>query len=167
MTEHPSTDGRPGAEHAPIVRLTAVDEQILDLLRADGRMPNSAVAQAVGIAPSTCLARVRALRERGVIRGFHADVDPAATGRTIQALIAVRLHADARGRMTAFVDRVCALPEVLDVYFLGGEDDYLLHVAAGSASALRDLVVDHLSAHAEVSHTNTSLIFDHIRPRRP
>ena len=70
----------------------------------------------------------------GVIRGFHADIDPAALGRPLQAMIAVRLQAAARSRMMAFTDRIQKRPEVLDIYFLAGADDFLLHVAAADAA---------------------------------
>src|SRR3954468_24530643 len=112
--------------HAP---LDPVDTKLLRILAEDARIPNNALAERVGIAPSTCLTRVRALRERGVIRGFHADVDPAATGRPLQAMVSVRLQAAARRRMREFEEFVTSLPEVRDCFFLAGVDDYLLHVA--------------------------------------
>src|SRR5713226_5342543 len=61
--------------------LDDIDRRIVHELARDARLPNNALADRVGIAPSTCLGRVRALRDRGVIRGYHADVDPAALGR--------------------------------------------------------------------------------------
>ncbi|WP_242623301.1 Lrp/AsnC family transcriptional regulator [Pseudonocardia sediminis] len=143
--------------------LDATDRALLRLLERDARTPNSALAEQVGIAPSTCLGRVRALRERGVIRGYHADVDPAATGHPLQAMISVRLQADARSRLAEFVERVGRLPEVRDVYFLAGEDDYLLRVATADTGSLRDLVTT-LNAHRDVAGTRTSLIFEHHRP---
>src|SRR5262244_3087721 len=66
--------------------------RILILLHRDARMPNSALADAVGIAPSTCHGRVRRLHELGVIRGFYADIDPAAIGLSLQAMISVSLQ---------------------------------------------------------------------------
>ncbi|MFC7656467.1 Lrp/AsnC family transcriptional regulator [Pseudonocardia benzenivorans] len=140
-----------------------IDRELLRLLEHDARMPNNALAEAVGIAPSTCLGRIRALRERGVIRGYHADVDPAATGHPLQAMISVRLQSDARSRLAEFVERVGRLPEVRDVYFLAGDDDYMLRVATADSSALRDFVMT-LNTHPDVAATRTSLIFDHIRP---
>ncbi|MEP7021518.1 MAG: Lrp/AsnC family transcriptional regulator, partial [Pseudonocardiales bacterium] len=106
--------------------LDAIDRRILAHLAVDARMPNNALAELVGIAPSTCLGRVRSLRESGVIRGFHADIDPSALGRPIQAMIAVRLQSHARGHITEFTAMVAALPEVLNVFFLGGTDDFLV-----------------------------------------
>ncbi|MGI9153706.1 MAG: Lrp/AsnC family transcriptional regulator, partial [Rubrivivax sp.] len=79
--------------------LDDVDRRILALLHADARMPNSALAEAVGVAPSTCHGRVRRLQDAGVIRGFYADIDPAAIGLPLQAMISVSLQAGARGRI--------------------------------------------------------------------
>lgn len=145
--------------------LDPVDRAILAELERDARIPNNALAERVGIAPSTCLTRVRALRERGVIRGFHADVDPAATGRPLQAMVSVRLQAAARRRMREFEEFVTSLPEVRDCFFLAGVDDYLLHVATADSAALRDFVVA-LNGQEQIANTQTSLIFDHVRPRR-
>lgn len=132
-------------------------------LAADARIPNNALARRVGIAPSTCLGRVRSLRERGVIRGYHADVDPAALGRPIQAMIAVRLQSHARGHIPDFMAKIAKLAEVLNVFFLGGADDFHVHIAATSTDNLRDFVVVNLSGDPDVALTETNLIFDHIR----
>ena len=139
-----------------------IDRRIVLELARDARLPNNTLAQRVGVAPSTCLARVRTLRDRGVIRGYHADVDPAALGRPLQAMIAVRLQATARGHIRRFVADVARRGEVLNVFFLAGKDDFLLHVAAASTEALRVFVED-LSSDADVSYTETSLIFEHVR----
>nr|WP_205708808.1 Lrp/AsnC family transcriptional regulator [Kineococcus siccus] len=140
-----------------------VDRAILRVLAEDARTTNQSLAQQVGIAASTCLLRVRALRESGAIRGFHADVDPAALGLELQAMIAVRLAAHARGSMGPFVARIRRQPEVVDVYFVAGANDYLLHVAVPGTSDLRDFVAEHLSRDPDVALTETSLIFEHTR----
>jgi DNA-binding Lrp family transcriptional regulator len=145
-----------------IADLDETDLVILRELARDARLPNNALAQRAGIAASTCLARVRSLRDRGVIRGYHADIDPAALGRPLQAMVAVRLQADSRGHLRSFVAGMAQLPEVLNVFFLAGKDDFLLHVAAASTQALRDLV-ERLSRNADVAYTETSLIFEHVR----
>jgi DNA-binding Lrp family transcriptional regulator len=104
--------------------IDAVDARILQLLAVDGRMPNSALAARVGIAPSTCLGRVRTLRERGILRGFAADIDPAALGYPIQAMISIRMQPHARDQLTAFMDRLMELPSVLNAFLLGGTADF-------------------------------------------
>ncbi|HXV92067.1 MAG TPA: Lrp/AsnC family transcriptional regulator [Pseudonocardia sp.] len=160
-----SSDGRGRRPPAPQdVRplLDEVDRAILRVLAADARIPNKTLAEQVGIAQSTCLARVRSLRERRVIRGFHADVDPRALGHDLQAMIAVRLHPHARGTLSDFAATMSRQPEVLDVYFVAGANDYLLHVATASTDALRWFVAEHLNRNRDVAHTETSLIFEHV-----
>jgi len=143
--------------------LDDVDRRILRVLARDARVPNNALAEEVGIAPSTALGRIRALRERRVIRGYHADIDPVALGRPIQAMIAVRLQSHARGHLSSFAAQVAELPEVLNVFFLAGAVDFYVHIAATSTEHLRDFVVVNLSGNPDVAVTETSLIFDHIR----
>lgn len=143
--------------------LDAIDRRIVDILRRSGRLPNNALAERVGVAPSTCLTRLRALVDRGVISGFHAEVEPAWIGRPIEAMIAVRLRAEARASMTGFFDRVAAMDQVLNVYYLAGADDFHLHVAVEGTDALRSFVTDGLSTQPEVARTETNLIFAHRR----
>ncbi len=137
------------------------------MLHADARVSNSALAEAVGIAPSTCHGRVRRLQELGVIRGFHADIDPAAVGLPLQAMVSVRLQSGARGKIRTFLQQIRRKPQVLDVYFLAGADDFILHVAARDTDDLRSFVVDNLNADADVAGTQTSLIFEHLRGAAP
>jgi DNA-binding Lrp family transcriptional regulator len=141
----------------------AVDRAILELLARDARMTNQRLAESVSVAPSTAFARLRSLRKRGVIRGFHAEVDLAALGRPLQALIAVRLTVHAREQIDAFTTAVRGLPGVLMVFHLTGVTDYLIWVAAADAQDLREFVVDHLATHPSVAHAETSLIYEHHR----
>jgi DNA-binding Lrp family transcriptional regulator len=145
----------------PYEPLDETDRRIVAELARDARLPNNVLAERAGIAPSTCLGRVRALRERGVIRGYHADIDPAALGRSLRAMIAVRLQSSARGHIRTFAAEVARLDEVLDVYFLGGKDDFLMHVATASSDDLREFV-ENLSDNPDVAYTETSLIFEHV-----
>jgi DNA-binding Lrp family transcriptional regulator len=140
-----------------------VDRSLLELLARDARITNQRLADRVGVAPSTALARLRSLRERGVIRGFHAEVDLAALGRPLQALIAVRLAVHARDQIDDFTSAVRQLPGVLMVFHLTGVTDYLVWVAAADAQDLREFVVDHLATHPSVAHAETSLIYEHHR----
>src|SRR5574340_25298 len=138
-------------------RIDDIDRILLSRLEQNARISNSALAEHAGIAASTCLGRVRSLVERGVIRGFHADIAPEALGRELQAMIAVRLKADARTHMASFAERMAELETVLSVYFIAGPDDYLLHIAARDTAELRDVVVAQLNSHPDVASTETIL----------
>jgi DNA-binding Lrp family transcriptional regulator len=149
------------------VEIDDVDRRILTALHADARISNSALAELVGIAPSTCHGRVRRLQELGVIRGFYADIDPASIGLTLQAMISVSLQSNARGKIRNFIQQIRRKPQVMDVYFLAGADDFILHVAARDTDDLRSFVVENLNADADVAGTQTSLIFEHLRGASP
>ncbi|MGC4963826.1 Lrp/AsnC family transcriptional regulator [Gordonia sp. DT218] len=151
-----------GADRA----LDDTDRTLLRLLQTDARMPNSELAARAGIAASTCHGRVRRLTDLGVIRGFFAEVDPAAVGRPLRAMVAVSLQSEARGEIRHFVGEIARQDAVIDVFFLAGVDDYMLHVATADTEALREFV-EMLNSRREVSGTTTSLVFEHRRGGAP
>ena len=161
----------PSAGQAPAWRqppqevrpLDEIDRAILRALVDNARVSNKDLAEKAGIAQSTCLARVRALREAGIIRGYHADVDPNALGHDLQAMIAIRLQPHARGAMAQFTAELSRRPEVLEVYFVAGANDFLVHVATASTDALRRFVGDLLNRDPAIAGTETNLIFEHTR----
>lgn len=141
--------------------LDGFDRAILAALRLNARISNKRLAELVGLAPSTCLERVRRLAELGVVRGFHADVDLAALEVGMQALIAVRMREHSRELVDSFHAYTLTLPQVLAVYHVAGADDFLVHVAVADATALRDLALDSFTTRPEVGRIETRLIFDH------
>ena len=143
------------------VVIDAVDRQIIEQLQLNGRMTNAELAERVGIAPSTCVARVRSLVSRGIITGFTDSVDPAVMGMTLQVLVSVTIRSGARQRISEFSEELRALPEVLQLFFLGGVEDFIIHLAARDSDHVRDFVMEHLSAHPAVSSTRTSIVFSH------
>ena len=147
--------------------LDRIDAALVRHLQNDGRISNKELAGKVGLAPSSCLERVRRLRESGVIRGFRADVTPAAIGIRLQAMVAVRLQSHTRN---AWDDLTLALddrPEVVAIFHVSGEDDLLVHVACRDAEHLRELVIDHISSQPGVRNVHTSLVFAHRSAELP
>ena len=144
-------------------RLNRIDRAIVEALQNNARLPNKALAEHVGLAPSSCLERVRALVARGVIRGFHADVDRATLGRALEAMIAVRVRPHSRAHVDAFWEYALALPEVIEVFHVTGADDFLVHVGLEDTEALRNFVLDRLTIRPEVGHVETHLIFGQAR----
>lgn len=138
------------------------DSALLAVLQADGRCTNRELARRAGVAPSTALERVRALRQRGVITGVHATVDLAAVGRPVEALISIRLRPQTRAVMHGFRDFVAGLPETRDVYITAGAQDLLVHVAVASTQALQDFVLDSLTHHREVADISTAVMYEHV-----
>lgn len=147
------------------IKYDAVDRRILTVLQDDARITNRELADRVGLSPSACLARVRALREDGVIKGFAAELDLARLGRPLQAIIAIRLHTHDRSVLDRFVAELVGLEETLALFHVTGEADYQLHVAVESTEHLRDVVLDKLTSRPEVAQVTTSLVFEHHKAR--
>ncbi|GAA2845974.1 DNA-binding Lrp family transcriptional regulator [Leucobacter komagatae] len=141
--------------------LDAVDRKIMEELQTNGRMTNAELAERVGVAASTCIARVRNLVSRRVITGFTAAVDPRAMGLDLQVLVSVTVRSGARQRIAEMSEELRALPEVMQLFFLGGVEDFIIHLAARDSDHVRDFVMENLSAHPAVSSTRTSIVFSH------
>lgn len=142
-----------------------IDARILELLQNNARMSNKELAAQVGIAPSTCLERVRRLVEERILLGFHAEVAPSALGIGIEAMIAVRLSRHERGVVEAFQAYSLGLREVLAVYHMAGENDFLVQVAVRDAAHLREVAMTAFTTRPEVAHMQTMLIFQHQASR--
>src|SRR3954451_22587334 len=150
-------------ENNLMLRLDATDWAILDVLQDNARTSNRELAAAVHVSPSTSSERVRALKEDGVIRGYHADVDFAALGRHVQALTAVTIRPPTRQNVEAFRNWVNELPELVGVFVVSGSADFLLHVAVPDTNALYAFVIDRLTERPEVADVNTSVVYEHMR----
>lgn len=139
-----------------------LDSAIIRHLQEDARQSNRDIARKVGVAPSTCLERIRLLRQRGVIRGYHADIDMHALNRGVQALVAAQVRPLSRAVIDSFRHSVAALPEVLSVFVTAGSDDFLIHVSAQDIDHLHSFLVDRLSRRREIVGFRTSVIFEHM-----
>lgn len=142
--------------------LDALDERIVWELMKDAQITNAALAARLHVAPSTTHARVRALRDAGVIRSSHVDVDLDALGLAVQGIVSVRLRAQARPQIKTYARKVVQLPNVLAVFFVGGQVDFLIHVACSSTAQLREFVASHLSMDPAVAATETNIVFEHL-----
>jgi DNA-binding Lrp family transcriptional regulator len=147
----------------PVSKITATDELLLQLLQKNARLSNKALAQAAGIAESTCLERVRSLQERKVIRGWHADVDLRALNRTIRALIAVRLQPKTTESVHAFQSSLMNASETINVWTVSGADDFLVEVAVPDVDRLRSFVLEVITSRPDVADSRTSLVYEHRR----
>lgn len=145
------------------IDLDRIDIELIRLLRKHARMSNKDLAEAVAVAPSTALERVRRLRETGVIQGYHAELEPGAIGIGLQAMVAVRLTRHSREMVDAFHGHLLSLTEVLAFYHVAGADDFLVHVAVRDSHHLRGFLLASFTQREEVAHIETHLIFEYRR----
>lgn len=139
--------------------LDSVDWAILEVLQVDATTPNKDVAARVGVAPSTCLERIRRMRRNGTIVATRAHVLPSLLGRAEQAFLGIQIRPHARDTANDFVRRALAMPETLALYNVSGSEDYLVHVAVADSTELQTLIIDKILALPQVAHCRTQLIF--------
>ena len=144
--------------------LDRIDHAILAALRNNARLTNKELAARVGLAPSSCLERVRRLHSDGILLGYHAEIRPDALGISLQAMIAVRLMRHSRATVESFREHLKSMPEVMDIYHLAGANDFLLRVGVRDSDHLRELILGAFTSRPEVAHVETALIFEHARP---
>jgi len=151
------------AMDTPRRTLDRIDFAILQELRNDGRLSNKELAHRIGLAPSSCLARFQRLQADGVITGFRAEISVEALGVGLQSIISVQLDQHGLHAIEKVRDRLAALPEVSQLFHVGGSQDLLVHVGVTDPGHLLRFVTEHLSGHDDVKHIETALLFEHLR----
>ncbi|MCS3493346.1 DNA-binding Lrp family transcriptional regulator [Arthrobacter sp. JUb119] len=144
------------------VRVDETDLSILTELSKDARIANNVLAATVGLAPSTCLGRVKALSKAGVITGYHAAINERLLGVAVNAMISIVVSSTARDRLLSSAHQLKELAEVREVFVLGGSPDLLVRVATQSIEDLRAFVAAHLGSNRAFSSTQTVIIFEHL-----
>lgn len=139
------------------VKLDRIDRRILADLQTDGRMTNVDLARRAGISAPPCLRRVRALEEAGYVRGYHADIDPAALGYNVTVFAHVGLSSQAETDLKGFEDLVRGWPEVRECHMLAGETDFLLKVVAHDWDDYQRFLTTRLTAAPNINHVKSAL----------
>lgn len=136
--------------------IDATDERLLELLQDNARLSNADIARRLEMAPSAILKRIRRLEERGVIEGFSTRVEPGAVGRGMCAFVHLRTD-EPLGRPDVPAALV-AMPEVLEVHDIAGEDCYLVKVRVRDTTALHELIRGRIAALDLVRSTSTTIV---------
>ena len=129
---------------------------ILETLQSDARISNAEIGRRVGLAPSAVFERIRKLEERGAVRGYNANIDPAAVDLGLLAFVLVR--AEERGGAPRTEAALVAIPEVQEVHHVAGEDCFMLKVRARDTAALNDLLANQIGALESVRSTKTTIV---------
>ena len=134
-----------------------LDRSILAILQEEGRVTNVELASRVGLTAPPCLRRMRALEEAGVIKGYHAELDPGALGYGIMVFALVSLRSQAEDDLRAFESHVATLPEVRECHMLNGEIDFILKIVAHELQSFQNFLTSKLTPAPNVASVKTSL----------
>lgn len=117
--------------------LDAIDRKILKILQRDAKIPNTKLAEEVGLSPSPCLRRVKLLEEAGVIARYAALLDPTRLGLGMIIFVRVTLDRQDQGSVERFAAEMQKLPQVVEAHLMAGTYDYLLRVVASDLEDYR------------------------------
>ena len=146
--------------------LDRIDANILRELSGNGRMPNTELAERVGLSPSACLRRVQELERSGVIVGYRAVIDPRSVGRAFVAYVAVGLSDHSKKSQSAFERAVTRSPEVTECHNVTGSVEYLLRVEVADLEAYKVFHTDVLGMLAQVTAITTYVVMDSPKDER-
>jgi Lrp/AsnC family leucine-responsive transcriptional regulator len=139
------------------------DRRILELLQEDGRLSNLELAERIGLSPSPCLRRVRALEEAGIIAGYRALLDAQRLGLSLMALVYISMDRHTPERFANFDTRVRALPEVLECLLITGQQaDYQLKVVVSDMQAYQELLLNRITRIEGVTGVHTSFVLRRV-----
>jgi Lrp/AsnC family transcriptional regulator, leucine-responsive regulatory protein len=133
-----------------------IDRRLVELLQEQGRATQLELSKVVGLSQPATAERIKKLEERGVIKGYAAQVDATKLGKDVTAFIGVSIEHPKY--FEAFTKRVLALPEVMECHRVAGNDSYLLKVKTKNTGALDELLVDRLRTIAGVTRTHTTIV---------
>lgn len=139
------------------------DSKILQLLQNNGRMTNVELAKYVELTPSATLERVRKLEERGLIRGFTAQLNSKALGLGLMAFIHVRVVADIIRESDSVASAISKIPSVLEVHEIAGEDCLLVKVKARDTDDLYRMMKEEFGNLKQISSTRTTIVLHTIK----
>jgi DNA-binding Lrp family transcriptional regulator len=138
-------------------KLDTIDRRLLSELQDNGRITNVELARRVGLTAPPCLRRVRALEEAGLIRGYHAQLDPAKLGYAITVFAMVSLKSQAEADLRQFEEHMRGLPEVRECHMLNGEIDFILKIVSRDLQSFQEFLTSRLTPAPNVASVKTSL----------
>ena len=148
------------------MKLDRYDRAILQLLQREGRLSNQELAEHIGLSPSPCLRRVRALEESGLISGYRAMLDAKKLGLSLMALIHISMDRHTPERFDNFEQRIRDLPEILECLLVTGHDaDYQLKVVVQDMEAYQALLLNKITRIEGVSGVHSSFVLRRVVDR--
>ena len=147
--------------------LDTLDRKILEILQRDGRISNVDLAAQIQLSPPQCLRRVKALEERGVLRGYRALVRPETLGLGVTAFVSLNIEAGAFARVREIEALIRDFPEILECHTVSGDCDYLLKVVGSDLKTLSQFLADQLMQVPGVADIRSMICLEEIKPPAP
>ena len=147
----------------PQLQLDSIDWKILGLLQGDARMANVDLAKAIGLSPSPCLNRVRALEESGYISRYVTLLNALRVGLKVSVFIQVTLERQVESALERFENAIRSRPEVMECYLMTGDADYLIRVVVADIQALEEFILKFLTKLPGVGNIKSSFALKQVK----
>lgn len=148
------------------MELDRFDRRILEILQQEGRISNQDLAERVGLSPSPCLRRLRALEEAGLITGYHATLDARKLGLSLIALLSISMDRHTPERFASFEAAVGEIPEVIECLLITGQQsDYQLKLVVRDMDDYQRLLLEKITRIEGVSGVHTSFVLRRVIDR--
>lgn len=143
--------------------LDETDRKLLSALQADARLSNQQLGELLHLSPSQAGRRRQALESRGVVAGYRAELDANLLGLSVQAFVQVSMGAHSRDAVTDFLRFCQASREIVSVWTLTGDADYLLRVYCRDLGRLNLLLQNELLAHDSVARVHSQVVLEQMQ----
>ena len=149
-----------------MIQLDRYDRAILEVLQREGRISNQDLAERIGLSPSPCLRRVRALEESGLITGYRAVLDPKALGLTLMALIHISMDKHTPERFANFEARIDEIPNIVECLLITGQQaDYQLKAVVADMDDYQSLLLNRVTRIEGVTGVHSSFVMRRVVDR--
>lgn len=145
------------------MKLDPIDIRILNELQNDSSHSNVELAKRVHLSPSPCLMRVKALKDKGVIRNYVALADPKSLGLGLNVFISISLKEQSKEALGKFEQRISEHDEVMECYLMTGDSDYLIRVAVADMGALEKFILEQLTPIPGIEKIRSSFALKQVR----
>lgn len=150
-------------KNSTLVKIDNTDRKILEQIQKNGALTNQELADKVGLSPSPCLRRVRALEEAGVIVRTVTILDHKKLGLSLTAIILIGMDRHTPERFAAFEEQVSAYPEVQECYLITGQDaDYMLKVVVPDMDHYHHFLLNRITRIQGVSGVHSSFVLRRV-----
>jgi Lrp/AsnC family leucine-responsive transcriptional regulator len=144
-------------------KLDAIDLKILDELQRNGRLSNVALARSVGLSPTPCTERVRALEAAGIIAGYSARLDAQRLDLGLLVFIEIAIDRTSQDAFDQFAGAMMRIPQVQECYMVAGGFDYLVKVRVSDMAAYREFLGEVLSKVPGIRETHTYAVMERVK----
>jgi len=140
------------------LKLDQIDRNVLEILQSNAKITNAQLSKEIGLSPAPTLERVKKLEHGGIIKSYHAQLDPAKVGLGVTTFVQISLVGHKKTTVDTFVDKVNNIPEIIECHHITGTGDFLLKVISQDISSYQKLMLETINEIEEVANTTTMVI---------